>query len=363
MSRMPDALSESRLVEIRREAENKGLVQGAGVAPAAAPFPRASEQTGYYGMPLLKQPQWKWEVPIYLFVGGLAGAAGVIAPLAEWVGNDYKLARDARWLALGGVTLSTGLLVADLGRPERFLNMLRVFKPQSPMSVGSWVLTAFGTMAGASAFAKAVQARWDWLPVRVVGNLAQAGVGALGLPLHNYTGVLVGATVVPVWNCNIKTLPLHFGASGVQAGCSALELMGHFDSPALNWLAMMANAYETYEGIHLERRRDRELVPLKKGRSGWITRAGGVLSGPVPLGLRLMAAFSSGRRARNARKWAAVAGLAGSLLTRHGWIAAGRESARNWRLPLEIPDAAAAIPQPKPEVVPEEFRQEREALG
>lgn len=359
ISRVPDALSESRLVEIREEAERKGIVTAKGIKPAGAPIPRASEETGYYGIPLLKQPQWKWEVPIYLFAGGITGASATIGAVADWVADDYKLARDARWLALGGITLSTGLLIADLGRPSRFLNMLRVFKPQSPMSVGSWILATFGTFAGASAFAKEVQARWDWMPVRVIANLAQAGAGIMGLPLHNYTGVLVGATVIPVWNKNVKTLPLHFGMSGVQAACSTLELMGHSDSRALNLLAMMANAYETYEGIHLETRNERELRPLKRGFSGWTTRAGGVLSGPVPLSLRTVAALSSGKRARQARKWAAVAGLAGSLLTRYGWISAGRASARDWRLPLEIPDQPVAKPIEEPVV--EKLQAEKEA--
>lgn len=346
MSALPDqplpADREQKLDDIRREAERKGLVSDKGIRPADAPIPRASEETGYYGIPMLKEPQWKWEIPIYFFVGGAAGSAAYIGAMADWIGDDYKLARDARWLALGGVGLSSALLIADLGRPARFLNMLRVFKLQSPMSVGAWTLAAFGSMATASAFAKAVQARWNNLPVRIVANLAQAGSAALGLPFHNYTGVLVGATVIPAWNKNIDTLPIHFGMSGVQAACSILELAGHSDSRALNLLAMMSTAWETYEGINLETRLERELRPLKRGTSGWITRAGGVLSGPLPLTLRLLAAFSSGHRSRRIRKWAAISGIAGSLLTRYGWVQAGHASARDWRLPLEIPDQTAA---------------------
>jgi hypothetical protein len=349
---------EQRLIELRREAESKGLISEKGIRPAGAPIPRASEETGYYGIPLLKEPQWKWEVPLYLFAGGASGAAAYIGAMADWIGDDYQLARDARWLAVGGIGISSALLIADLGRPSRFLAMLRVFKTQSPMSVGAWTLAAFGNFAAAAAFAKTVQTRWNNLPVRIVADVAQAGSALLGLPFHNYTGVLVGATVVPVWNKNISTLPIHFGMSGVQAACSLLELAGHTDSRALNMLGMMSATWETYEGVHLETRHERELVPLKRGTSGWITRAGGVLSGPLPLALRLLSAFSNGERSRQARKWAAISGIAGSLLTRYGWVLAGHASARNWRLPLEIPDAKS-VSQPLPENIPEAFRSDK----
>jgi len=126
--RVPDAASESRLLEIRREAESKGRVQTPGVRPEGAPFPRASSETGYYGIPLLKQPPWTWEIPLYFFVGGAAGASSVIGALADWIGDDEKLASDARWVAVGGAGLSSALLISDLGRPARFLGMLRVFK-------------------------------------------------------------------------------------------------------------------------------------------------------------------------------------------------------------------------------------------
>ena len=122
---VPDAASESRLLEIRREAESKGRVEISGVRPEGAPFPRASSETGYYGIPLLKQPPWTWEIPLYFFVGGAAGAASVIGALADWIGDDEKLANDARWVAAGGAGLSSVLLISDLGRPERFLGMLR----------------------------------------------------------------------------------------------------------------------------------------------------------------------------------------------------------------------------------------------
>src|SRR5581483_2525019 len=97
------------------------------IRPQGAPFPKASPETGYYGIPLLKPPQWKPEVPLYFFVGGAAGAAAVIDAIGHYTGADAKLVRDARWIAAAGAVISPALLIADLGRPERFLAMMRVF--------------------------------------------------------------------------------------------------------------------------------------------------------------------------------------------------------------------------------------------
>src|ERR1051325_7340755 len=105
----------------------------------------------YYDVALLKPPVWTWEVPLYFFVGGAAGAAAIIGSVAEWAGGDGRLARDAKWIPAAGGPLSAALLTSDLGRPERFVNMLRVFKPHSAMSVGSWTLTAFSASSTAIA--------------------------------------------------------------------------------------------------------------------------------------------------------------------------------------------------------------------
>jgi hypothetical protein len=346
---------EARLLEIRNRAEEfaktpetlraphlpqsadaGGVFQEKGIVPSGAPFPMASPSTGYYGIPLLKQPQWRPEIPIYMFVGGAAGASAVIGAMANWTGRDDKIARDARLVAAGGAILSSALLVSDLGRPSRFLNMLRVFKPQSPMSVGAWVLAGFGTFSGAAAFAQILADRFGFAPFRVAGNVAEGFSALFGLPFSNYTGVLIGATVIPVWNHNIRTLPFHFGMSGVNAGVSVLELLGNDTSPALNRIGLLSAAAETYEGFELEARRDPVVNrPLKRGVSGWITRAGGVLSGPVPLVLRAAAEVMGVRRSRSLRQAAAISSIAGSLLTRLGWIRAGHASARDWRLPLQ----------------------------
>jgi hypothetical protein len=89
----PEPDRERRLHEIRREAEQKGSVKSPGARPQGAPFPIASAETGYYGIPLLKQPPWTWEIPLYFFVGGAAGAAAVVGAIADVTGADRKLVR------------------------------------------------------------------------------------------------------------------------------------------------------------------------------------------------------------------------------------------------------------------------------
>ena len=279
---------------------------------------------GYYGQPLLKTPVWKWELPVYFFVGGAAGASAVIASVAQFTDGDGDglLARDARWIAAGGAIASGALLTADLGRPERFVNMLRIFKPQSAMSVGSWTLAAFSTASSAAAFADAVDRYFEGrVPVRLVSRATTTIAGALGTLMATYTGVLIGATAIPVWNQNIRVLPMHFAASGVGSAVALLELLGH-DDDALNVLGIAAAAVETLAGALIETRASDAQAPLKEGASGWVTRAGGILSGPVALLCR-----TAGTRSPALRRTGALAALAGSLLTRLGWIAAGRASA------------------------------------
>src|SRR5436305_8442111 len=175
-------MDESRLDQLREEARRKGRVDAPGVHPAGSPMPSAPaphQARDYYGQPLLKEPVWTWEVPAYFFVGGAAGAAAVVGAAAQVARADRDLVNDARWIAGAGALLSGPLLVADLGRPERFLNMLRVFKVQSPMSVGAWTLTAFGTFASAALFADEMRKRTD-LPVKLIGDASAILAAATG---------------------------------------------------------------------------------------------------------------------------------------------------------------------------------------
>ena len=320
-----DVQRERRLYEIRREAERTGTVASETIAISGSPLPpRAGQTDGYYGLPMLKAPVWTWEVPTYFFVGGAAGASALIGAVARQSGSSSSsLVRDARWIAAVGGAASAPLLISDLGRPERFLNMLRVFKLRSPMSVGAWTLAAFSSAAAAAAAADMIQrTSRGRIPIKIVGDAAEIMSAATGLVLSTYTGVLIGATAIPVWSRHVQLLPMHFGASGIGSAASLLELFGH-RSRALNRIALGEALVETAIGLAIESRHDPELEPLTAGRSGLITRMGGVLSGPIPLALRIL-----GSRSPAARRAAALSTIVGSMLTRAGWIDAGRESAR-----------------------------------
>ena len=259
-----------------------------------------------------KPPVWTWEIPVYFFVGGAAGAAAVIAGVGAATGAEAAVVTDARWIAAVGAVVSPVLLISDLGRPERFLNMLRVLKWQSPMSVGAWTLAAFST-----AIFGAIGLRLLWPDATVLALAADAAAGLSGAVLATYTGVLIGATAIPVWSRHIRTLPLHFGASALGVAVSLLELRGH-RAPALNRLGLLAAAIETVLMIQLEWSRDAINRPLLTGSSGALVRIGAWLTGPLPVALRLIPGL---------RVAAAVSMTTGSLVTRFGWIAAGRRSA------------------------------------
>ena len=330
MTRTPDGASEARLDQIRDEAQRRGTVDAKGVRPPGSPFPQATDVNGYYGVPLLKAPVWTWEVPLYFFVGGAAGATAMVALAAQLTGGDRDLLRDARWIAAIGAAASGPLLIADLGRPERFLNMLRVIKLQSPMSVGAWTLAGFGTFSAATALAEELGRRTA-LPVRLAGNLAGVLSAVTGLGMATYTGVLLGATAIPLWNEHVDTLPIHFAASALGSSVSLLQLRGH-EHASLQVLGLAAATFETWTAYRIESDRSPATEPLRRGESGITTRLGAFLSGPLPLALR---AF--GFRSKRARRAAAVSSLLGSVLTRFAWVEAGKASARDVRVPLDLP--------------------------
>ena len=172
----------------------------------------------YYGRPILKEPTWSWEIPCYFFTGGLAGASAGLAFLADLAGNR-RLARPARIVALAGAGVSPVLLISDLGRSGRFYNMLRVFKPTSPMSVGTWILSAFGPATAGATIS-------DVLGIFPrFGRASGATAALLGPGLSTYTAVLVADTSVPVWHAARHELPLVFAASSAaSAGATAMLL-------------------------------------------------------------------------------------------------------------------------------------------
>jgi len=183
-----------------------------------------AEGPSYYGLPVLKDPVWRWYIPAYFFTGGLSGACAVLGAAAQAAGGTGTegLVRRCRVAAAAGAFASAGLLIADLGRPARFLNMLRVFRPTSPMNMGAWLLSEFGGEAAVAALPVVWRDAPRWL-VRA-GDLAGYGAGILGLPLVGYTGVLIANTAVPVWQGTRNTLPILFAFSGAVSAGALLQL-------------------------------------------------------------------------------------------------------------------------------------------
>ncbi|HEU5012512.1 MAG TPA: NrfD/PsrC family molybdoenzyme membrane anchor subunit, partial [Roseiflexaceae bacterium] len=181
----------------------------------------ATEKPGYYGMPVLKRPHWKWEIILYFWMGGIAVGAYVTAAIADLFGDqeDDILARTGRLIALPLMVLSPILLIKDLGRPEKFYNMLRVVKLRSPMSVGTWVLTTFGAFSGLSALLELFfyEPRWRWLR-RLTAILGTPGAIAVG----GYTGILLSATAIPLWFKNRLMWGPVFLASAFSTGTAAI---------------------------------------------------------------------------------------------------------------------------------------------
>jgi hypothetical protein len=309
--------TEDRLQEIRRAAAESS-------ASAATTNPgQIQGRDSYYGLPALKPPVWTWEVPLYFFIGGISGVSACIAFLAHVFSVDPAMIRVLLWIALGGAAMCPILLIADLGRPLRFLNMLRVFKLQSPMSMGVWILVAFSGCAFLAAVSNEADLRGYGsaivLSIRWVGEASGA---ATGLLLASYTGVLLGATAIPVWFTHRRFLPAHFLTSGLGGSSAILELSG-FLIPATQILGFITAGLEIAFEALFEIRKPNVDAPLHHGRSGIAFRIAGLLEGLTALIIRICwGSLPGGRRA------AAICFLAGSLLSRYAWIWAGRVSAK-----------------------------------
>ncbi|MFF9687822.1 NrfD/PsrC family molybdoenzyme membrane anchor subunit [Streptomyces sp. NPDC014623] len=273
----------------------------------------------YYGRPVVKAPSWAArDIAGYFFLGGLAGAGSVLAAGSHLTGR-VTTATALKVSSLSAVTLSAAALVHDLGRPSRFPYMLRVFKPTSPMSMGSWLLSAYGPAAGAAAL------------TAVTGRLPRTGVAAtaaaalLGPVLATYTAVLAADTAVPAWHGAHRELPYLFAASATAAASGMALAAGplHENAPA-RCAAVLAALADGAALRAVERRLGTVAVTYQEGRAGTLMRAARVLTAAGAVGAGL-----SGHRSRTAAAGAGLALLAGSACTRFGVFAAGIASAED----------------------------------
>lgn len=311
----PGRATEERLNEIRRSAVPGPVL----VEPQVSHGSRS-----YYGLPLLKSPTWTWQVPLYLFVGGIAGVAANVAFLALCLRVHAELVRPALWIALVASLLCPPLLIADLGKPKRFLNMLRVFKWRSVMSVGAWTLSAFSGCAFLAVAANELVLRGFHTEAVIPLEWVVSVLAALtGLVLASYTGVLLGVTAVPVWSENRRLLPAHFLTSALGSVSGLLELFGYL-VPATQILGFVSASIETCIDLFLEIRRRPVDAPLHHGTSGRLLRLAGLFEGPLALITRVLFGSTPGGR------WvAALFFIGGALASRYAWIAAGRTSTQD----------------------------------
>jgi formate-dependent nitrite reductase membrane component NrfD len=272
----------------------------------------------YYGRPVIKEPVWQPEIPAYFFTGGLAGASSILGLCARVAGNE-TLARRALYIGAAADLVSPPLLISDLGRPERFLNMFRVLKVTSPMSVGSWILLVSG---GATSTAALLQWTGRFKPMLYAAKIVSSLAGG---PLSVYTATLVSDTAVPVWHEARRELPFLFGASALASAgaASTIAVAPHEAGPARRLAvggAIAANVVTTA----MEKRLGMLAEPYHEGEAGKYAKVAKAcsLGGAALIGL-------GGRRSR----LAAVAGgallLAGEAALRWSVFKAGFQSARD----------------------------------
>ncbi|MEV8045985.1 NrfD/PsrC family molybdoenzyme membrane anchor subunit [Streptomyces griseoluteus] len=279
-----------------------------------------AEFTSYYGLPVLNTPTWEaLDIAGYLYLGGLAGGSSLLAAGAELTGRPV-LARRARLGAAGAISLSLAALVHDLGRPARFLNMLRVFKPTSPMSVGSWLLSGYAPLTMVAAATDAVRR------FRPVGVAATAGAAVLAPAVATYTAVLIADTAVPSWHEGYRELPFVFAGSGASAAAGlALLTVPWAEAGPARRVAVLGAALELGSFRLQKRRMGLAAEPFELGGARRLLRTAKALTA----GGAALALLTGRVRDRRAAAVAGAALLAGSAALRFGVFRAGVASAED----------------------------------
>jgi hypothetical protein len=281
--------------------------------------------------PVMKAPVWTWEVPFYFWTGGIAAGSSFVALACDLAGDDESAAL-ARKLALAAIAPSPVLLVSDLGRPRRFLHMLRVVKPRSPMSTGVWALTTFGSLGAAAVAA-------DLLGRRRTAKALGAANAVVGGYVGSYAGVLLAATAVPVWGRSRLFLGPIFVSTATATGAAACRLAlvatglpeGHPTRRALGNVEAGAMAAELVLSVINERRLGPLAEGLVQGRPGTFFKAA---KWTVRTALALR--FARERGGPGVHHVASLLYLAAGLMFRYAWVGAGRRSASDDRAVAEM---------------------------
>lgn len=288
--------------------------------------------TSYYGRPVVKASPWEADIPAYLFLGGVAAGSSLLGAGADLSGRP-TLRVVGRVGALGAITVSFMALVHDLGKPARFVNMLRVAKPTSPMSVGTWILTGYAPLAALAGGREILAPVAERLPrvarpvVRLLDTLDRpAGIGAaiIAPAVAAYTAVLLADTATPTWHEAHRELPFVFvGSAAAAAGGLGMVLSPVDQAGPARRLALGGALAELAAEHTMEAGMGITAEPLHAGTAGKLMRASKTLTALGAAGSLL------GRRSRPMAVLSGVALLAGSACTRFGIFEAGQASARD----------------------------------
>jgi protein NrfD len=314
----------------------------------------------YYGLPALKSSHYGWLVVTYLFVGGLAGASQLIATLADLVGGKRErvISRYGRYLALAGSLACPLFLIKDLHTPSRWYNMLRIFRATSPMSIGSWILTIFGTFSGLAALGQAIQDLTDSALGPRLARRFGPPAGLVGAMMSVYTGTLLSATSVPLWSTAPRLLPALFAVSAAGTANAAISLMLEIvRSPKnvrrqLHRFALVLSGLELAVSFALRRHWRRLAVdsPLQRPTLGLAYRLGASGLGLViPLAAHTLQ-LSDSRQRGAVSALASLSTLAGGYILRAVIVFAGNLSARRPEDYFRITAAGPSFPTADPPV-------------
>ncbi len=290
------------------------------------PEPQSTDPT-YYERPLLKESVWEWAIPTYYYVGGLTGAALVLGAAAQLADESRfaRLIRRCHWIGFVGASVSGLLLIRDLGRPSRFLNMLRVFRPTSPMNMGAWILSAVGATS-----APPLLLRGRGGVLGSIGDAFGIASGVFGMALATYTGVLIANTAVPLWQESRRALPILFGASAMSSVGSLFEIFSENEDERriTKVFGSAGQIAEIAAAFAMERQASvvpRVARPLKRGLSGALWKGATLLTA-----VSLVLSFVK-NNSRQQRVAGGVIGTLGSLLMRFAVEHAGVVSSRDAR--------------------------------
>ncbi|MBV9230323.1 MAG: polysulfide reductase NrfD [Chloroflexi bacterium] len=338
----------------RPPTENELVEQLATLTTGYTPDPEHElQEPTYYDYPVLKAPVWRWEIVWYFFFGGLAAGTYIIATIASLFGSkeDRAVVRAGYYLSLLALLPCPPLLIKDLGRPERFLNMLRVFKVKSPMSMGVWGLVGFSFFSGVTAVIQMARdgllGKW-WGP-KLLAALPQKLLAlpgaAFGFFLGGYTGVLLAATSVPLWSRS-RLLGAVFLSSALSTSSALISFVLRLTgSPAkalhklekMEWLAMLVEMVGLLAFLRGSGRAARPLVgagPTEHGVTFWRFMFGGGLA--LPLLLQTLSLIGRRTQKSNSSRGLLISMLVliGGYFLRRTMIEAGHASSGDARATL-----------------------------